>query len=241
MSDLKFHSALVCCGNFQRPGLALDFTPYVDFSNKKTTEDQVRIEAVLEDVFEPESRYLHVGVGNSILAQKFCAKGVVIDGVTVSDAEKNYASSLNIANYSVYKANKYHRNFMDYFDKIQFDFIIDNNLASFACCQYHFYQMLDNYIACLKPGAKILTDQRGMDWALLDPCLIMDFDDLRNVLRHLPVRVSKVTDMVFAIELLALDHVPEHEKLSVYARRYQDGQTYIESFNPDTAESDDGY
>lgn len=227
-----FNSALACCGDFQRPGLALDFDLYVNYANAETTEDQLRIETALESILKPDSRVLHIGVGNSKLAKKLCARGLTVDGMTVSLAEQEYADSLKLKNYNVIIANKYHRKFTEYFDNNQFDIIVDNNLAAFACCQYHFYLMMENYLSCLKPGGKILTDQRGMDWALLDKKFIIDFNDLSSILVHHPVNVSKVTEMVYAIELISSYPDKQSDNLCVYARRHKNGKQYIESFSP---------
>ncbi|WP_281557552.1 hypothetical protein [Thalassomonas sp. RHCl1] len=236
MSDINFTNGPVFCGALAAPGLAVDFDLYVDYSVRDTTEDQQRIEAVLDDLLSAEevpegSRILHVGVGNSGLAARFIPQGLIVDGITVSKPEKQFAESLKLKNYQVYVTNKYHRDFAGYFEQSQFDFIVDNNLASFSCCQYHFYQMLENYLGCLKTGGKILTDQRGMDWALAGPGFILDFDKLTAVVANLPLKVSRLTDMVYALELTPRKAV--QRSLSVYAKRNgEGGQSYIETFIP---------
>jgi hypothetical protein len=231
MSDAGFTDGPVFCGQLQQPGLAVDFDLYVDYSNKATTDDQARIEAVLDDIVVPQNRVLHVGVGNSKLAKRFTEKGIIVDGITISETEQIHARSLSLDNYQVFIANKYHRSFVDCFVQRGFDYIVDNNLASFACCQYHFYQMIDNYLSCLKVGGKILTDQRGMDWALASPGFILGFDSLRAAVASLPVKVSRLTPMVYAIE--SLPPAPLNKDMVVYAKRSKaNGQPYIESFKP---------
>jgi hypothetical protein len=231
MSHSEFSQGPAFCGQLNQPGLAVDFDLYVDYSSRETTDDQARIEALLEPLVVPGQRLLHIGVGNSQLAQKFAAKGVKVDGVTVSSSELDYAQSLDIADYRVFLTNKYHRDFAADFNQNRFDYIVDNNLASFGCCQYHIYQMVDNYLACLKPGGKILTDQRGMDWALASEGFILDFDSLQQLLAPLPVILSRWSDMVYAIELLATE--PAKPEITVYAKRYDDkGQSAIQSFKP---------
>jgi hypothetical protein len=237
MADTYFTQCPIFCGHLQQPGLAVDFDLYVDYSTRDTTNDQARIEEVLEGIILPQKRLLHVGIGNSKLAEKFTKLGVLVDGITVSEAEKSYAESLNIEHYRVFMVNKYHRAFADGFaqrgDKNGFDYIVDNNLASFTCCQYHFYQMLENYLGCLKVGGKILTDQRGMDWALAAPGFILDFETLQAAVAGLPVNVSRLTDMVYAIELLPDCSGDVKQQICVYAKRYKNnGQSYIESFKP---------
>ncbi|MFT4928945.1 MAG: hypothetical protein ACI8WB_005065 [Phenylobacterium sp.] len=230
------HSLNQCpafCGQLQHPGLAVDFDLYVDFSNRETTADQARIELELEKMVQPQNRVLHVGIGNSQLAEKFAQLGVLVDGITVSETEKTLGEGKNIPDYQIFLSNKYHHSFSQHFAAERFDYIVDNNLASFTCCQYHFYQMLENYIACLKVGGKILTDQRGMDWALADPGFIMGFEQLSAAVATLPVSVTRLTDMVYAIELLGAPAVEEKPRFSVYAKRVNDdGESYIESFSP---------
>ncbi|WDE01652.1 hypothetical protein [Thalassomonas actiniarum] len=241
MSDHNFSNCPSFCGALQHPGLAVNFDLYVDYSCRETTEDQQRIEAVLETMIAEKqivkgSRILHVGVGNSQLAAKFIPRGLVVDGVTVSGSEKHFAESLKLKGYQVYVTNKYHRDFAGCFEQNQFDYIVDNNLASFSCCQYHFYQMLENYLGCLKTGGKILTDQRGMDWALAGPGFILGFDELRQAVAPLPLKVSRLTDMVYVLELLPANN-NKRQELSVYARRCDDGgQAYIETFIPQQGE-----
>lgn len=233
MAEIGFSDGPFFCGQRQHPGLAVDFDLYVDFSSRDTTEDQAHIEAVLEDIVKPQSRLLHVGVGNSKLAEKFTQKGVVVDGITVSETEKSFAESLNIDHYQVFMVNKYHRMFGDCFVDSKFDYIVDNNLVSFGCCQYHFYQMIENYLGCLKVGGQILTDQRGMDWALASAGFILDFEQLSAVVAPLPVLVRRLTDSVYAIELLPAETCNKKQEFLVYAKRYKDdGEGYIESFRP---------
>ena len=82
----------------------------------------------------------------------------------------------------------------------RYDFIVDNNLNGFACCRYHFWYMLTTYCMFLKPSGRILTDQRGLDWTGGDPRRRLSYTDLVSIERQLPVRVSKVSDMVYAIQ-----------------------------------------
>jgi hypothetical protein len=70
----------------------------------------------------------------------------------------------------------------------------------FACCKYHFFRMLDNYLWCLRPRGRILTDQRGMDCTVEnDPRWQLTFEDLVALERRFPVAVAKVTDTVYEI------------------------------------------
>ena len=186
------------CGNMDRPGLALDLPIWVDHTRDETTVDQARIEAQLDGMELGGKNILHVGIGNSKFARRFAGRVNLIDGLTVSQNEKTLADSQGIGNYTAYFLNKYSRDFILTI-KNRFDFIIDNNLASFACCKFHFYLMLDNYVWSLKPGGQILTDQQGMDWVIEDPRWKLTYDDLSALGDKFPLRAERVSDTVFSM------------------------------------------
>jgi hypothetical protein len=195
----QYESCLEVCGEMDRPGLALDMPLWVDHTKDETTVDQARIEAELDKLNLGGKNILHVGVGNSKFARRFASRVSLIDGLTVSYNEKTLADSAGISNYTVYLLNKYSREFIQTI-KNSYDFIIDNNLASFACCKYHFYLMLDNYIWSLKPGGRILTDQQGMDWVIEDPRWKLTYQDLLALENKFPVKAGRITDTVFSIQ-----------------------------------------
>jgi hypothetical protein len=201
MSEFKsqYESCPEVCGAIESPGLALDMPIWVDHTKDETTVDQAAIEAELDKMDLNSKSILHVGVGNSKFAQRFAGKVALIDGLTVSHNEKALADSLGIDNYTVFFLSKYGREFILTIKK-RYDFIIDNNMASFACCKFHFYLMLDNYVWSLKPGGQILTEQRGMDWVIEDPRWKLTFQDLLALENKFPVRASKVTETVFSIK-----------------------------------------
>ncbi|MFP5260395.1 MAG: hypothetical protein ACLGJB_00875 [Blastocatellia bacterium] len=195
----EYESCPEVCGEMDRPGLALDMPLWVDHTKDETTVDQARIEAELDKLNLGGKNILHVGVGNSKFARRFAGRASLIDGLTVSHNEKTLADSAGISNYTVYLLNKYSREFILTI-KNSYDFVIDNNLASFACCKYHFYLMLDNYIWSLKPGGRILTDQQGMDWVIEDPRWKLTYQDLLALENKFPVKASRITDTVFSIQ-----------------------------------------
>ena len=194
-----YRTAPEVCGNLDRPGLAIDDPLWVDHTRDETTVDQARVEDALESLDVDRRDLLHVGVGNSGFARRFASRAKRIDGLTVSVAEKALADSLGIANYTVYLLSKYGREFPATIRR-RYHFIVDNNLASFACCKYHFYRMLDNYLGCLAPGGRILTDQRGMDFTVEDdPRWKLTFDDLAALKASFPLAASQVTNTVYAL------------------------------------------
>ena len=82
-----------------------------------------------------------------------------------------------------------------------YDFIVDNNLASFACCTYHFRLMLVGYAASLKPGGRVLTDRRGMAWtADGNPGWKLTYEDLVVLEGAFPFQAVRLTDAVYALE-----------------------------------------
>ncbi|HEX8137928.1 MAG TPA: hypothetical protein VF544_10090 [Pyrinomonadaceae bacterium] len=201
MTEFKslYESCLEICGELERPGLALDLPIWVDHTRDETTVDQARIEAVLDKMELSGKNILHVGVGNSKFARRFAGRVNLIDGLTVNQNEKALADSLPISNYTAYLLNKYGREFLLTLTN-RYDFVIDNNLASFACCKYHFYRMLDNYLWSMRPGGQILTDQQGMDWVIEDSRWVLAYEDLLALEKKFPVRAHRLTETVFALQ-----------------------------------------
>jgi hypothetical protein len=171
---------------------------WIEHAHLDTTVDQLRIEDALSALQWQGKSFLHIGVGTSRFAERFAAEALLIDGITVCRSEVERATSLRIPNYTVYFLNKYGRKFLLTLTH-RYDFVIDNNLASYACCKYHFYRMLDNYLWAMKPGARILTDQRGMDFSVDEKRWILSYEDLQALEKKFPVQVSRITDTVYAI------------------------------------------
>ena len=185
------------CGNREQPWVTL-CSEAVDWTRQQTTRDQVRIEAVLDTLAVTGASILHVGVGNSRFAQRFASRARRIDGLTVHQNEKTHADALGLPNYTVYVLNKYSPEFVSVIANT-YDFIIDNNLASFACCKYHFSVMFENYLRVLTSGGKILTCQIGMDAYHGAFGWVMTYADLISLESKFSMHVSKITDVVYAI------------------------------------------
>lgn len=196
---IGYDGCLEVCGRLDRPGLGVDMPIWVDHTREDTTIDQARIEDALEGLHPDGRQLLHVGVGNSQFAKRFGPRVRRIDGLTVSEPEKALADSLGIVNYRVLVLNKYGRDFLQRIEH-RYDYVIDNNLASFACCKYHFHRMLDNYLWCLEPGGSILTEQTGMDWTVEnDPRWRLSYLDLEALQERFPVEVSRITGTVYGM------------------------------------------
>jgi hypothetical protein len=176
---------------------------WVDHTRDETTVDQARIEDAMEEMDLEGRQILHVGVGNSGLAKRFAGRARLIDGLTVSEAEKELADSLAIPGYTVHLLSKYGREFGVRVAN-RYDYVVDNNLASFACCKFHFHRMLDNYVWCMKAGGRILTDQRGMDFTVEnDPRWQLTYDDLVALEQRFPLVAGAVTDTVYELRVRA--------------------------------------
>jgi hypothetical protein len=185
------------CGNREQPWVTLH-SDAVDWTQQQTTRDQAHIEAVLDTMMVAGASILHVGVGNSKFAQRFASRARRIDGLTVHQNEKTYADALELPNYTVHVLNKYSPEFGSVITHT-YDFIIDNNLASFACCKYHFAVMFENYLRVLASHGQILTCQIGMDAYHGAFGWVMTYAALVSLERKFPVHVSKMTDVVYAI------------------------------------------
>ena len=175
---------------------------FVDFSDCRTTVDQQRIEAVLDSLDLAGKRLLHVGVGNSGLALRFHGRCQAIDGLTVAERELTRGIGLGLPNYRVHLLNKYSRDFLTTLQP-GYDVIVDNNLASYVCCAFHYARMLDHYRWALAPGGEILTDQRGMGWVVRDQRWRMTYDDLAKVGARFGLQSLRVTDDVYALRRVA--------------------------------------
>jgi hypothetical protein len=185
------------CGNHEQPGVT-QISEALDWTHQETTRDQAHIEAVLETLVATDTVLLHMGVGNSQLAQRFASRVRRIDGLTMSPQEKAHAEALGLPNYTVYARNKYSPAFGAVLAQ-PYDVIIDNNLASFACCHAHFSGMLGQYLHALTPHGQILTCQIGMDAYQEDCGWSMTYADLVRLERQFPMHVSKLTALVYAI------------------------------------------
>lgn len=191
------------CGSVDDPAPLTIDPILVDASNYETTPDQQRIEEVLHRLeLHPETAILHVGVGNSRLAQRFALRVGVIDGLTVSQQEQRLADSLRIGNYTTHLLNKHSGRLVATLGR-RYDFIVDNNPASFACCSYHLHLMFDEYSRLLRPDGRILTDQVGLAWRVGDdPAWMLSYDDLRALGERVGLQAAQITDSVFELRHL---------------------------------------
>lgn len=180
------------------PGVGHHNPRVMDLSERATTADQQRIEAALDALVTPGMRILHIGVGNSSLALRWRDRDIEITGLTVNEREMEHANKLAIKGYHTSLANKY----SDDLDAVegQFDFIIDNNPASFGCCVLHFENMLAHYARLLKARGMMITDRRGMYWCYENGPMRLRFEDLNTICELYPFTAKRITDDVFALQ-----------------------------------------
>jgi hypothetical protein len=186
------------CGRVDKTGLVADVPQLVDFSTLPPTTDQLRMEDALRRMAWQGTSVLHVGVGDSGFARRFGPSLERVVGLTISDGELAHARTVAVPNYVVHKVSKYSWDFRPAMGET-FDFILDNNPNSFACCKCHFHQMLETYCALLKPGGMLLTDQGGMDWVARDRRWRLSFRDLQWLERLFPLQARRVSSTVYAL------------------------------------------
>ncbi len=149
---------------------------FVYWEDRKTTSDEIDIINYIENNFIINKKnLLHIGIGNSDLAIRF-KQAKKITGVTISNKEVKKAINLNFKNYKVFLCDKYSTNFFDIIKDFKFDFIIDANLKSYACCEKSFNYMFSNLIQVLSKDGIIITSINGMNWyKKLEPKLSFNF------------------------------------------------------------------
>jgi len=150
------------CVDLARPQLTYSDGSWI---NRKTTADLRRISSFLSSI-DTKYSVLQVGIGNSSLYENIHEKVVRFVGITIVQDEIDYARERFPQDfgrkYDVHLMNKYS-------DEIAsldpgFDFIVDNDLSSYACCIHHFHTMLKSYKQVLSSGGAILVGINGLEY-----------------------------------------------------------------------------
>lgn len=132
---------------------------------RKTTADLRDIQTYLSDQSGPLAIF-QVGIGNSSLYGTVKDKAVRFVGITIVQDEIEYAYKTypddSASCYRVYLANKYTQSLNEL--GCDFDYIVDNDISSYACCRYHFEAMMNSYRTMLKPDGAILVGLRGLGY-----------------------------------------------------------------------------
>jgi hypothetical protein len=205
-----FRDCRLECGQAE-PGICAEDS---DFSQKKTTRAEQRVEDYLARQTLDQRRLLHIGVGNSSLALRLAPSLGAIDGITIMANEKVRADHLGIKNYHVALINKFSDGLRGALPG-SYDFIVDVNLASFCCCRSHFHVMLSAYRALLRHGGLLLTDLDGMLWVEkgVDRRWLLDFDDLAWLAAHYDWEPVRISDMILALRKPTVDRHTEASDL----------------------------
>ena len=175
--SLKIQKIQWSCGQNDDLGI-YEEDGWRDWSERETTPDQKRIEAVLSSKSLSGKFLLHVGIGNSEFSRVFSSRMAGIDGITIEKNEYEKGQDSGLDNYRVFLLNKFSSRLPDSLGR-NYDFIIDNNPSSYACCKKHFYTMMKNYWKMLRPCGVLLTDRLGLECvsSLNDPRWEMTGED----------------------------------------------------------------
>ncbi len=150
------------CSNLSSPQLKYSDGSWV---MRKTTADLTRIQNFLQTASAPIA-VLQVGIGNSSLYLTLRANLRKFTGITISEEEVEYARSKFPSEfglqYQVLLMNKYSADIVAIDDK--FDYIVDNDLSSYACCHFHFNEMLKGYRELLLPHGVVLIGIDGLGY-----------------------------------------------------------------------------
>lgn len=150
------------CDDGQLPSIAYSDGSWI---KRKTTADLRRITAFLAERKECNS-ILQIGIGNSSLfatignaVNRFV--GITIVSDEVEHVRTNFPNQFGLR-YTVLLMNKY----SDELASLEggFDFIVDNDLSSYACCRHHFGSMLNAYRGLLAPGGCVLIGIDGLGY-----------------------------------------------------------------------------
>jgi len=131
--------------------------------------------------------------------KRFAPRVEFIRGITIHDEERMFANNLAIVNYIVTTNSKYSANIASFTEK--FDFIVDNNPSTFACCLFHFCTMLISYKKLLRDGGEILTAEPGLscEGSTGDPNWSLRWSDWAYLGEVLAMPTRRLTEDVYSM------------------------------------------
>lgn len=146
--------------------------------NFSTTDEEINIFKYLSKVSSDEDllSFLHIGIGNSDL-DSYIDSSHKIDGLSLSMDEIDCSEY----NGEVKFLNKYNPTELSNFliDK-RYDYIIDTNLFSYACCYFHalrYFETLNLYIK--ESNCRLMTSYKGLSYSPLN--VHFKLDDLKKI------------------------------------------------------------
>jgi len=200
------------CGRYVDPGIRFG-EELRDWSDKATTPDQRRMERYIDRYDLRRKRILHIGIGNSGLAQRFYKRVKEIVGTTIDGPEIRVARGLGLPNYRFLLHNK----FSAENEAIEgsFDYILDNNPTSPSCCIRHLATLFDFYAEKLSHNGQVVTDRQGLEWIPEDsnPRWSFSFDDLAAVATIVGLSAYRANSTVYVMSRSA-PHSPKLIPLS---------------------------
>ena len=146
-----------------------------DFS---TTDEEINIFKYVRKVSSNEDllSVLHIGIGNSDL-DNYIDSTHRIDGLSLSIDEIDSSKY----NGEVKFLNKYNSNELSNFLKNKsYNYIIDSNLFSYACCYFHalrYFEILNLYIK--ESNCSLITSHKGLSYSPLN--VHIKLDELKKV------------------------------------------------------------
>ena len=166
-----------------------------DSSNVPYSIDQLLLAATVERFPLESQDVLCVGVRSSGLATRLSSCSRNVTTVTPERIEPSEAGTChNVI------SNKYRAAFREYLPLNVYDIIIDNNIASYACCQRHLKTLMENYSKLLAPAGRLLTTQWGMDWSASDSCWKLSDADLAFLASEYGLCVTKTGYGVYTLK-----------------------------------------
>lgn len=179
--------------------------PLLDYSSCDESPDQREINDWLRQQDLQGKRLLHIGTGNSSVARQCAAnpsqRTRYITSVTVSPKEKAAADQLQLPDYTTVLANKYGKSFVASQQGRQYDYVLDNNIASFVCCQRHLERYLQTLVDVLAKDGVIVTHWLGMQWTLnlgvndVETVWRMDHDKLETIASTFGLSTEREQDL----------------------------------------------
>jgi len=124
---------------------------------------ELLLEAALDKCPLENRDILHVGIGASRLATQLASRCRHITGVARNASERSTAVNLGLPNYRIVVCNKYSEAFRTQLPLSAYDVIIDNDMASHACCQRHLRALLETYSSLLAPSGWLATAEQGLE------------------------------------------------------------------------------
>ncbi len=136
------------------------------YENKQTTlEELALIEYFKNNSYHVRDKnILHVGTGNSTIVNFLYSHAKSIDTITISRNEiLSGLSKLPSSTIRYLFLNKYNIRELSELNAY-YDIIIDVNLKSFACCEFHFLEMIEMFISTMHKNSELFTAMSGVNF-----------------------------------------------------------------------------